>query len=149
MPAQEASTIVLPRMFVGTLPPDGIASISYVISNAGFTSAIDNTVVSAWAFTDGILRKVDQKTIGYIAKGDGRAFEGIASPIPHGKGVLCVTFTYEDKRLASMFFFQSMRPYARYGPMHEMQQFRRPVADVQNRGLCESLPGVALVHMKG
>lgn len=148
-PVQNIAGLVMPRMFVGTLPPNGNASIAYVVTNSSYAGGIDDVAVSAWALTGGVLKKVDERKIGFISSGAGRAVEGVSSPIPYGKAAICVSYKFDGKELATIYFFQSTGEYARYGPMREMQQFRAPITDETNGLICHSMPNTALSFMRG
>jgi hypothetical protein len=141
-PEPDYANAVRTRMFMGTLPPDGVPALKYIVSNASGLGSFDNVNASAWPIVNGKVVKADARQVGYIAGDDGRVSDPISSPIPHGKALLCVSYAVASKAVDVLFFYESPGLYARYGPMLEMKQFRDPVLDTQGH-TCAAMPQAA------
>ncbi|QIG95505.1 hypothetical protein [Bradyrhizobium sp. 6(2017)] len=135
IPRVDPVQVAYPRMFWGTLPPDGNPAVVYSVTNGG-TLGLKNVSASAWIMEGQNARKLDERYIGYLGQSETREERVVLPSTPYGRGLLCVSFTYAGSTSDVLHFFQSVGEYAKYGPMREMQRFRDPIA--QNN-VCQSL----------
>lgn len=135
IPRTDPVQVAYPRMFWGTLPPNGIPAVVYSVTNTS-SQSLKDVSASAWIMDGRNARKLDERKIGYLGQGESREGRAALSFTPYGRGLVCVSFGYDGGTSDVVHFFQSIGEYAKYGPMREMQRFRDPIAQ---SNLCGSL----------
>ncbi|MGY4197876.1 hypothetical protein [Bradyrhizobium sp. USDA 4520] len=131
----DPAQVAYPRMFWGTLPPNGNPAMVYSVTNTS-TQGLRDVSASAWIMEGLNARKLDERHIGYLGQGEYREERLMLSSTPYGRGLLCISFTYDGGTLDVLHFFESVGEYAKYGPMREMRRFRDPIAQ---HNVCHSL----------
>jgi hypothetical protein len=144
LPALNLAGVARPRMFWGTLPPNGGPAVVYSVTNTS-TEGLKNVEVSVWIMEGSNARKLDERQLGYIGQGEFREGKALLSFTPFGRGLLCLSFSYENRNFDVLHFYQSLGEYAKYGPMKEMQKFKDPIVGSQSNGLCQSVGARAAV----
>jgi hypothetical protein len=114
---------------------------AYSVTNAGWADDMSNVTYSLWAVRNGQVAKIDERSIGYIAKGQYAAADRMQPPFPVGKMIVCVYYEFKGKRVNVIDFYSNENASSIQRQMGEMSKFRRSVTQVDGpNDLCRSMP---------